>query len=101
MLLKKIIFFPKLQSDAFKTCESQHKKVPKFEGQKSASKLTISDAVKHLDRKVNDLQNYIVENAIDRIKLQMKQLLKYLDLNTNLLYIYLIAVKSPPNIYLL
>ena len=41
---------------------------------------------------------HIVENATDKTKLQMKQLLKYHDLNTNLFYIYLIAVKSPPNI---
>ena len=41
---------------------------------------------------------YIVENATDKTKLQMKQLLKSLDLNYNLFYIYLIAVKSPPNI---
>ena len=30
--------------------------------------------------------------------LQIEQLLKYLDLHSNLFYIYLIAVKSPPNI---
>ena len=35
---------------------------------------------------------------MEKTKLEMKQLLKYHDLNTNLFYIYLIAVKSPPNV---
>lgn len=57
------------------------------------------DIIHKLFEKNENIESfYIVENAIDKTDLQMKQLLKYLDLNTNLFYIYLIAVKSPPNI---
>ena len=57
------------------------------------------DMIHNLISKNENIESfYIVENATDKTKLQMKQLLNYHELNTNLFYIYLIAVKSPPNI---